>query len=401
MKSLIQRFLGFGLSVVVTFTVGIATVPMIIVGVGARDWAGVVVAQSVATVLGVFVGVGWSVTGPSMVATVEAGERPILLRNSLITRFVIFVLVAPLAVLFAILVSGIDPVGASLAVLAYLLQALGAVWYFVGESRPMRVFLLDTVPRSSGVLAGAILALVTNSVIAYTACLLIGGLAANLSSYAVALKGVPALRGYNPKLALKDVVNQRHGVITAAAALTYAGSPPIVASVLIPQAIEPVALAYKLYTFAINAMAPAVQVFQGWIPAAGPEHVRHRTRIASRASLVLGLGAGIAMTMLLPFAAHVLSAGQVDVGWDLGIPLGVSLGALLVWQITGLAGLTALGRSDVVARSTTAGCVIGLLAIVGLGSLFGGVGILSGLAVAEIFVATVQLTVISRELKRG
>ncbi|QCQ17045.1 hypothetical protein [Microbacterium sp. RG1] len=390
-----RRFLGklvsFGSSTVINLTVNILSIPALVHVVGPADWAGIVVAQSIAGIAGVIVGFGWNLTGPSMIAAAAPELRRGQLQNSVRIRGLLFLVIAPIAVAVAVLLTGLNPLAAALVTLGYLLQPLGAVWYFVGQSQPLRVLGLDTLPRAAGVVVGVVAAALTSSVIAYALVVLALGLCGLVASYAVALHGAPRPAPFTWAAAAAEMRSQRYAVVTAGTANLYGGTPPILAGWFVPDAVEPLALAYRLYTAIMNALLPFLQVFQGWIPAAGPTLQRRRLTIAVWAAGSIGAVVGTTAAAAIPFAGWVLSGGAIEVGADLAVPVGVAVGAVVVTQIVGLACLTLIGRARTVAQGAVLGATVGLSAMVVLSAMAGGGGLLWGLAFAELLVAAYQV----------
>jgi len=297
----------------------------------------------------------------------------------------------------AILITPLDPAAATMGVIAYLLQALGGMWYFIGESRPYRVVFLDTLPRTGAILIALAALWFTRSMTVYTAVLLIGTLTAAVLAAVVILRGTrQRLMGW--RAVGTELLQQRHGVIATASGVVYSNSPLIIASVLIPGPIEAFTLAFKLYHYAAAAFQPVVQLVQGWIPSSGPAHVTHRIRATQRYSAIGAAGLFLGMAGLLPFVASLMSGGEISVGFDLAVPFGVCLAAVFLNQVTGLACLTAVSRSDVLALSSFLGAVVGIGLLCGLALIAGQVGLAWALALTECLVTSVQMIALFRTL---
>jgi len=393
----IARRLGpYGASTIVTFATGVVSVPVIIAVAGSTQWSGLAVAQSVAAIAAIAVNYGWNATGPTMIAATDMSERQLAFWRSLIARLTLFAAFAPIAALIAVMLVPISPVAAALATLGYLVQALGAGWYFVGEARPMRMLLLDTLPRTVGILAGLTALAATRSITVYAAFILLGSMGGVVLGSLIALRGFRS-HGFRPAL-LKTLRGQRHGLIATTAGTLYANAPLIIASLLIPARLDVFALGFKLFQYVAAAFVPVVQYLQGWAPAGGTAHLAPRVRIVRRIAL---LGAAISaptMSMAFPLVAMILSAGKLQLGYSLAIPLGLATGGFLLNQLLGLVCLTSLGRSRDLAVSTTLGACTGLALMVALSLLGGPIGLGWALAATEWLVAFYQLQVVARAL---
>ena len=159
------------------------------------------------------------------------------------------------------------------------------------------------------------------------------------------------------------------------------------------------ALAERMVRLALYATRPIVQVAQGWVPHPEPDVLTSRARRVTGIALLLGALGGLAYAVLAPWAGGVLSGGELTIGWDLAVPMGVNLAAILASQLTGFACLTALGMSRVLSTSTIAGAVVGTALMIPLLLLLGAPGVAWGLAAAELAVLGVQLWKLAPRLR--
>lgn len=399
MRRLIARLGPYGLNTLVTLVTGLLSVPLIIVLAGSAQWTGLAVSQSVAAMAAVVVGFGWTATGPSTIAALAAADRPAVYWRSLQARTLLLLVAAPVAGWVSVAITGLDPAPAVLGTTAYLMQAVGGMWYFIGESRPYRVLLWDTLPRTLAILVALGALAMTRSLTVYTAILLAGTVAAALLAAVVILRGHPrplvGWRGLG-----RELRAQRHGFIATSTGALYSNSPLIIASIIIPGPIDAFALAFKLFHYAVAAIQPIVQLLQGWVPAAGkgavPGRVRRARGMAAVGAAILGIG----MAALLPVAAWPLSAGSIAIDASLSVPFGVCLAAVFLNQIFGLACLPAVGRADALASSSAVGAGVGVILLCVLAAAAGEPGLAWALAATEALVAAIQLVVLSGALRR-
>lgn len=388
---IISRLGGYAANTIAIFAVGVLSVPAIIHFAGTSAWAGIAVTQAVAGLASVIVAFGWNAMGPSTVAAIEPGDRSGYYYRTLIARVGLFVVAAPLAVVVSVLLAGIDPLAAALSTCAYLVQALGAAWYFVGEGRPSRLLFIDTAPRLVSVLLGIVALASGLGLAVFAGVLLLGTVTAAAMGAWVVFRGSRPSRTTlrNPQIG-QLLLTQRHAIATTSSAAVYANMPLIAVSLLAPNQRELFALVFKLYNYAAAALAPLVQFSQSWVPVSGASDVPARSWRAARASLVGGLCAVIAMLALGKPVSYVLSAGQLSPTWELLIPFSIAIGAVTVSQIVGLACLTALGRQSAVAASTAGGAVVGIVLIFALTAFSGTTGTAWSVATTEVLVATYQ-----------
>ena len=270
LRRLFVRLGPYAASVLVTFAVGVLSVPALIHQVGAGAWAGLAVVQSIAALTTVLVSFGWGATGPNLIAGLATEERRQALMRSAYARIALYALALPIASVIGVAISGLPASVAILATVGYSLQALGVVWFFVGEAKPMRVFLLDAVPRAAGVVFGLVAVWITHSLLAFAASITVAALVSLFLSYRVSLRGAGPAPKPTLSLVWSELVAQRHGVVTTTMASLYYNSALIVVSVISPASLEPFALVFKLYNYAGAALVPVLQFAQGWLPSGGP-----------------------------------------------------------------------------------------------------------------------------------
>ncbi len=383
-----------------TFAVGVLSVPALIHQVGAGAWAGLAVVQSIAALTTVLVSFGWGATGPNLIARLGVEERRQALIRSAYARLVLYVFALPIAAGIGVSISGLPASVAVLATAGYSLQSLGVVWFFVGEARPIRVLLLDAIPRAVGVVVGLAAVWVTQSLLAFAASITLAALLSLAFSYRVALRGAGPAPRPTPSLIWSELAGQRHGVVTTSMASLYYNSSLIVVSVIVPSAIEPFALAFKLYNYAGAALVPVLQFAQSWLPSGGPEHLAGRVRVAVRAALTWSIALAVVAALLIPTMGSLLSVGAVVIPWSMAIPFGVCIGAMLVNQVVGQAGLVAIGSASILALTTSVGALVGV-ALQGAAALVvGGPGVAMALAIVDVSVACWQFLVVRRWSKR-
>lgn len=390
----------FALTVGASTVVGLLAIPVITRVVGADAWAVQVLVQSQASLFGVLVAFGWGTVGPGLVASTVPEKRPQLFLDSLVTRVYLLLVAAPLMILLMTVLRPVESLFVAVASVAYLLPFVGASWYFVGEGRPLRLFLFDALPQLLGTVGGlAVLIATENLTLMVLTQLVFNAGAVVVSSIVILRQGRDLKATFALTNSLKQMSRQRHGVITAATGSFYVNLPMLVVNVFIPSHLDTYAIADRLFRFAVTAFSPVLQFVQGWIPESGPEYIGHRIRRASHLAPLLGLLGGAGLTLLGPLAAQVLVQSPLEFGNALSLPVGVSFAAVAVSQIIGLACLVTIGKARDLASSTVVGALLGTPLIL-LGALNLGVaGVIWGMALSEIAVAVYQFRVLRRYLK--
>jgi len=376
--------------------IGIFTVPVLVIAVGAQEWASIALAQTVGQLVTIFVAFGWGVTGPSMVAVAPAGERQGLYLQSLVSRCYTFVVGYVVAVVvLAALLRG-DVTFALIGAAAYVVPALGASWFFVGSARPWLMFFCDALPTMLGTVLGMVLAGVTHSVELFLVGQLTGSALAVVIDAVVVLRQAKAKPDLRMKTTVRALGAQRHALFTGLTAGLYVNLPVIIVQAFAPGFLPTYVLADRLYKYGAVALSPFQQYLQGWVPEAGREHIRDRAIKATFAGLLLGVVGGCAVVLLSPFASWLLSGQRIQVPFSLSIPLGIAFLAVATSAVVGYACLALIGRVRSLAVSTFVGAVVGIPLAILCAALGWPTGVAWAVAVSELAVATYQLAVLWR-----
>lgn len=402
--ALARRLLSFSATIGLGTAVGIISIPVVIGAVGAATWAQLAIIQGAALLFGVVVSFGWGTTGPSQVAAVVADLRPQLYLDSLVSRVYLFLLAAPALCVLLLLLVDVNKELVIIGSLAYLMPFLGAPWYFVGEAKPWRLFLLDSLPQILGMCAGLVTVHLTRELWTFVVMLLLGNLVAVILSATRILRGptgtTPLALGLSPRGVVARLYPQRHGVITAATGALYVYLPVFAVNAFLPESVLAIyVLADRFVRYGLMVFAPVLQFVQGWIPEHGAHLVRPRMWRAVQLGGGIGVIGGLCVWLLSPVVAPLLSPTEpVLVPFGLSLPLGVAFAAIAISQIIGLACLVLIGEGRALAASTVIGAVVGAPLILLAGVFAGLPAVAWAVAISELLVAAYQLVVLRRRL---
>lgn len=388
---------AYGASVVVSGLVSIAVIPAVIIAAGDQAWTTIAVSQAVAGFAFVLAVFGWGVTGPTDVAGLTPAERGRYFYDSVLSRVWLCLIIIPISVVLAIILSGGDPWLSALTTISGIAVALGAGWFFVGEKAPLRFLLLDTIPRVAGTVAGGVVLIATGDARWFAGLQLAGVvISAVLSTIDILTRNRGWEVSFSPVRAVRNLRGQLAPVTMAATTSLYVNVPIVLVQLFIPSATAVYALAERMVRLALYATRPIVQIAQSYVPAPDDAVRLSRARQVMRLALALGLVGGIAYALLGPWAGSLLSGGSLNLEFALSAPMGLNLAALLASQLTGFACLTALGLSRSLATSTIVGAVVGTVLMIPLTLLTGVNGLAWGLGLAELSVLLVQVWVLRR-----
>lgn len=396
----LRKLLGFGFATLLTAGVNFIAVPILIRHAGADVWAGIAVAQSVAVFASVIVSFGWGVFGAAWIAGMARTARGTYFLRSMSARFWLFLVALPIALMIVRVTSGGNMLGNMLACIAGMIPALGAAWFFVGESRPGLLVLCDTVPRLAGTVAGAASVVLGASVAVFSACQLVGSLIGLLASVVCIVRRYSTERAFwLPRAALRGLREQLGGVVTAGTASLYVSLPLVWVSATVPGMAPIYALSDKLFKAAVSVQATVTQVAQGYVPSGGRSELRARVRRTLSASAAVSTFMGMTLALGLRPVCRILSGGELLPSFFVAIGFGIALFAIGLSGVVGTACLPAFGATRVTAASTVLGALVGVPMIAVLTSVYGIGGTAWAVALSEIAVSIYQLVHLRRKLE--
>jgi O-antigen/teichoic acid export membrane protein len=351
----------------------------------------------------VILAMGWGFNGPTLIAQASESSRRAIIRNSLVTRGAI----APVVVAVSCAVSAtVAPTNATVAALATLPIAIGGLsltWVFIGRRDPSSLFLLDTAPRAVFALIGVGVLIISENLVLFLLLQTLGATAAIVAS-TIGCAGRRAtfrITKVDFAGAWNHSRQQVYASVTVLSASAYLSMPTIVVAWLgSPRALVIYALAERLSRFTLMAITPINQLVQGWVPA-DPTRIMHRIRVALRVALLGSIFLAASIAALGPFAAEILSGGEIEVPTFVAIALGVSVGASALSRVIGMACLLALHRDKEVAISAILGAAVGVPALLILVPIGGALGAASAVAISECAVALFQAAALYRSTAKA
>lgn len=382
--------------------VGVLAIPVLIGAAGADAWAQLAVVQVLAGVFGVIVAFGWGATGPSMIAGARAEDRPGIFRESFSARLTLYAVAAPTMIVIALLLTRGDVAVSALGTIAYLLPYVASPWYFIGQARPDRLFLLNTLPSVMGTLLGMLAAWLTSTIGAFLLVQALGYVVAIVLErrHILASAAPHPAEPYRIAAILRLLATQRHAVTGSLVSSLYVSLPLVTVQALLPALTPVYAMADRLFKFGSLALAPVQQFLQGWVPEDGPDRIRTRSERAVVIGLGFGVVGGALIATLSPLASQVLSGGAVLVPFSLSVALGTAFVFVAGSAIAGYACLILLGQVRHVAIASILAAAIGAPLIVA-SALAGSLELIAwSVAVSEVVVTVYQLVILRRTLAR-
>ncbi|MCR2818074.1 hypothetical protein NQ166_04410 [Microbacterium sp. zg.Y1090] len=390
---MVRRSALFGISIVASTLVGLFSIPVLISRFGADLWGLLAVMQVACQFFAVLVAFGWGATGPSMVSALPAHQRKSVFRQSLAFRGVLFLVLAPVAAITCLLLTGQPTAVVALAAVSYVTPGLSAAWYLVGTNRPVALFFWDALPAILGQVAGLLVVLVVPELWAYLLCTAIAGVGGAVGSaiYVLTRRSDGRVRGVAPTPTTDLVRSQFAGVSSTMSASVWTAAPLVLVQALAPAAAPVYAVVDRFMKYGVLALAPVLQAVQGWVPEAGQAEVRTRALQAVRVSIGVGGLGGVLLAALATPVSAVLTLDEATMPWIISVICGAAFLGECVAQIVGLSSLVALGGARQLAVSSLASAILGVPLMALLIGLWGLIGAAVGLFIVASALAVYRV----------
>lgn len=395
------RLGGFFSSTALVGIVSVATIPLAISAGGPASWGAVATGQAIGGMFAVAVGLGWPVTGAAYAAAMSSRERKLEYQDSVRARLAVMVPAGCVSVVLAVVLVPDLAWAAATASLATCLVGLSAVWFFVAARDPSSALLFDALPRSLSLLVGAVAAALMGNIIWYSVGLLASSSLAFIISHFRIVK-FDKVRG--PEIGETSSVwartrRQLFGAAASGTSATYLVLPTILTAALFPSLLPAFALGDRILKLAATCLRPLAQVAQGEFGGGGALSASRAYRVIAVIGPFAFAGGGL-VGIAAPSVADLLSGGEIALGTEEAIALGAALAASVMSQSTGLAILSAWGRSRAVFASSILGGLVCVPLLMTLPARAGLAGALWSVAFAELAVMSYQLISVAAEARK-
>ena len=398
---ILHRLAGFGGLPLIALITPLLVLPVFARAAGQSGWASAVTGESLGQLAGMFVSYGWYTVGPARIA-LERGpsQRARYYRESLVVRLSALLCVIPfLAVACALLANHGFVLLTFLMALTNAAVPLSFSWFAVGTSAPGSIALFEVLPRVAAAAVSTAIILVSGWLLVYPLLSLAVPLTAMGWYSRRLLRANPGpwpRPGELPRLLVRD----RAAALNDAATGAYATvAVPVVNSVSPAGPASSYASADKLLRFGQFVPGTLANAFQSWTVEDGPEHVRGRLRIALGAHLGLGVAGLVVLGVGGPVASSLLFGADVAATHAVCFLLGL---AFILYSVrTGVSRLVLFPARlpRVVLRSTAAGGLVGLPAVIVLTKVVGPWGASAALLLSEVVTFAVLLGPTRRVLR--
>lgn len=393
-----RRILGFSLVPAIAAFAPIVSLFAITQTHGPDAWAAIAIGQSLGMAGGVIVELGWSLTGPQLVAPMSRQSALAVTRRAMWTKLVTLAPTALIAASLAVLLAPDDRWEAALMACAACAYGLTIAWLFIGRGSVAGVLWFDAIPKSLVTVGTSLLLFVGLPLWALPASMILIAVAAPFAGvwwFGRGVAPVPALS----QTFWQTFRSQLTPLSARGASALYTALPiSLVAIVASPVVVAEFATVERLMRMVLTALQSVPNAMQAWVGSAA-DSLQERSRRLRRAlgvNVALGATAAVAFALLGPFGVSLLSGGSIST--SIGVTAMASAVVFLTCtsRATGSLALVASGRVGAIAVSAIVGAGVGVVGVPVLAGSLASVGGFLGEALAESAVLGVQLTALKR-----
>jgi hypothetical protein len=396
MLGLARRTLLFTMVPALSIVSPLVVLPAVSSTHGAPGIAATAIGQSVGAVGGCVVGLAWPLRGPADIARSTPEQRARLYQQSIDTRILLLLIVAPVGVGAALLISTADPVVSGLMALAFVCAGLTSSWYFTGTGSARQLLLWEAVPRTLACLAAGGLLLIGLPLSVYPIALL---LASSFTYVALCLKITGRITIDLRRSTRAEVRTQLRTTVSRFINGTYMTGGVSIVGLVAPGSLVLFAGYDRIQKSLFNMAVSFPTSLIAWV-ARTPAGLYRRQRVVFLVDALFCAALSVSCYFALPLAMNVVYAGVISTNKLTDLILSMSLGLMVFAQATVAHGLMPARLDQFAATLMTSCYAVGIgLTVLGA-AFFGANGALSALVVTEMVVITFALTRVVTEGRR-
>ena len=334
--------------IVFNIVVGLVSFPLMFITIGASEWSQIAVAQSLGLFFAIPIGWGWAVSGPAQIASQGSAARLLTFQRSNIARAWLFLVASPIIFSTTVWIFGNSWLIPLLWIGNSIVTFMLPQWYFVGASKPFKVFLWVVLPTNLFNLLSLALLVLTKSVSIYTWIQFVTTLVTWIAATSHISKEDSHQVSRSPIAALKYLQTSWRGLVSSLFSAVYLYLPVVVVATVSPAAAPIYTLADKLLRYARSFNSTVTQWAQGYVPSGRSHERARREKIAIYMAALSGLAAGAAFFFLAPFATNLISDGTLAIPLSLLFPFSISLVIQIISQVLAWAILSGKREAKIV-----------------------------------------------------
>ncbi|NQX28014.1 hypothetical protein HQQ81_11745 [Microbacteriaceae bacterium VKM Ac-2854] len=374
MKEHVRRIFGFALMPAMSILATLVLLPLISAKFGSGGWSSLAIGQSVGALLAVLVMMAWNVVGGNQIATTpDPDVRLSTYRISVLSRSVVFLIVVPFGIVFALLVLRPEfALATALFLTASAANGLSASWYYSGVGEPRYLVINEGFVRLGGYTVSLVGVLLGLPLEWYGACMVLTGITMFTLNWARVMGRRPFVVPGAWREALSELRRQLYGMSSRITQSIYTYGSVSFVGIFAPGVLPIFAAADQVQKAAYNAIAFLPSAFVAWVGGSTGDARRRRTK----ASLIFVIGVAVVFLvcwiLLSPFIIQILFAGEADISELNLLLIGLAIACSLLQGAFGLLVLVPAGKQNYIYTSVNVCSLIGIAASI-LGAAFFGV----------------------------
>jgi len=258
----------FSLPGALLFLINFIAIPVLISISSLSYWSQLIIMQSIGALLGIFTNLGWNISIPVKLNELSPDNRIKILILCFSSRVTIFLIVISLTLLVSLICNTFQ-LDLMLALLSGLLFSLTSNWYFIANSNPKLILLIDTLPRLFFNCIGVFTGLYIESTTTYLFFLVLGLVIAIFTSLFYICQrenfSISQINFFSMRNLIKACKYQWYFVLIGGNAIIYTQTPVILANFLFSESASVFILSYKIIQLLVSSANPLLQGLQSWL----------------------------------------------------------------------------------------------------------------------------------------
>lgn len=379
MREHVRRVFGFALMPAMSILATLVLLPLISARFGAGGWSSLAIGQSVGALLAVLVMMAWNVVGGNQIATTPDPETRLhIYRISTLGRAVVFFVIIPFGIVFALLVLRPEfALATSMFLIASAANGMSASWYYSGVGEPRWLVINEGFVRLGAYTVSLIGVLLGLPLEWYAGTMVVSAVLMVTLNWTRVMGRRPIVVPGAWRAAIVEVRSQLFGMSSRITQSIYTYGSVSFVGIFAPGVLQVFTAADQVQKAAFNAISFIPTAFVAWVGSASGLTRRRRTR----ASLAFVIGVAVVFLvswiLLSPFIIEVLFAGKAEIsGLDL-LLIGLSICFSLLQGAFGLLVLVPAGNQNFIYSAVNLCSLIGIGVSITGAAFFGVTGALA------------------------
>lgn len=402
-----KRLGGFAASVILLAVASLLLMPATIGAAGLETWSSIVLAQALAQIVATFVGCGYGVNGPAVVATLSPDRGVSYYLMAQRTKFLAAVPCLALMIGAMFVIPNPNPVAGLVGGAPIVINAFSGIFFYIGRGVPVWYLLAETGPRAALMFAGAV-SLVLGAPLLVGLALPVLGTALGIAISYITIRlstGRPSPKGQPLSVSgLRAELRVQRGPAAASVLRGARDALPVLAVTAVAAGLVGAFGVFdRVQRQALGALAPMTSALQGWVPRRIAAENSARPALAA---MWAGVAGSLVIVMLFALLGSPLirwlSANTLEPSFAEVLLCGGVIATSILMQIISYVCLVPLGAIRGVILANVFGLVVIVVAIPVILSIERSVAYaLGALLIGNVAQLIVQILTMRRQIVRG